>query len=52
MLGILDFFQLFIVEIDACGRGMSAVIMQSGRPISFLSKAFNSKNLGMSVYEK
>lgn len=52
VLGIPDFSQPFVVETDACGKGMGAVLMQGGKPISYLSKAFNSKNLGMSVYEK
>lgn len=26
--------------------------MQMGRPLAYLSKAFNSKNLGLSVYKK
>ena len=42
----------FVVETDACATGMGAVLMQQGKPISFLSKAFNKKNMGCSVYEK
>ncbi|XP_017233152.1 uncharacterized protein LOC108207202 [Daucus carota subsp. sativus] len=42
----------FVVETDACATGMGAVLMQQGKPIFFLSKAFNKKNMGCSVYEK
>lgn len=42
----------FVVETDAYGSGMGAVLMQQGRPISYLSKAFNIRNFGFSVYEK
>ncbi|KAL3509669.1 hypothetical protein ACH5RR_029070 [Cinchona calisaya] len=33
-------------------HGMGAVLMQESHPIAYLSKAFNPKNLGLSVYEK
>ncbi|XP_071916202.1 uncharacterized mitochondrial protein AtMg00860-like [Coffea arabica] len=42
----------FVIETDAYGVGIRAVLMQQGHPIAFLSKALSPQNLGMSVYEK
>ncbi|KAL2230104.1 UNVERIFIED_CONTAM: Transposon Ty3-G Gag-Pol polyprotein [Sesamum indicum] len=52
VLAMPDFSQPFIVETDASGKGIGAVLMQGGRPISYLSKALAAKNLGLSTYEK
>lgn len=47
-----DFSLEFIVESDACMYGAGAVLMQAGRPIAFYSKAFSTRNMGLSIYEK
>lgn len=52
VLAMPDFSQDFVLETDACSKGMGAVLMQNSRPLAYLSKSFNSKNLGFSVYEK
>ncbi|WOH05166.1 hypothetical protein DCAR_0624580 [Daucus carota subsp. sativus] len=52
VLAMPDFQKPFVLETDACDSGMGAVLMQNGNPISYLSKSFNSKNKGFSVYEK
>lgn len=52
VLRMPDFSKSFIIETDACMEGMGAVLMQEGGPIAYLSKAFNSKNKGLSTYEK
>ncbi|KAL2253797.1 UNVERIFIED_CONTAM: Retrovirus-related Pol polyprotein from transposon [Sesamum indicum] len=52
VLAMPDFSQSFIVETDASGKGIGAVLMQGGKPISYLSKALAPKNLGLSTYEK
>lgn len=46
-----DFSKLFIVECDVCAEGIGAVLMQTNRPIAFLSKALTQKHLGLSTYE-
>lgn len=52
VLAMPDFGLPFVVETFACATGMGAVLMRQGNPISYLSKAFNKRNMGFSVYEK
>ena len=51
VLSLPNFEFPFVIETDACGVGIGAVLMQQGHPIAFLSKALATQNLGMSVYE-
>lgn len=51
VLSMPNFEFPFVIETDACGVGIGAVLMQQGHPIAFLSKALATQNLGMSVYE-
>jgi len=52
VLRLPDFSIPFVVECDACGTGLGAVLMQQGRPIAFLSKALKGQALLLSTYEK
>ncbi|KAL0329159.1 UNVERIFIED_CONTAM: hypothetical protein Sradi_4902600 [Sesamum radiatum] len=45
-------FSTFMVEMYANGKGIGAVLMQGGRPITYLTKDLIAKNLGLSTYEK
>ncbi|XP_031110384.1 uncharacterized protein LOC116014814 [Ipomoea triloba] len=52
VLALPNFDLEFVVESDACHKGMGAVLMQEGRPIAYYSQGFNSKHLGLFIYEK
>lgn len=52
VLALPDFSQEFVVETDACGWGIGAVLMQKGHPIAYISKALSLKNQALSIYEK
>jgi hypothetical protein len=52
VLALLNFTLPFILETDASGTGLGAVLMQLGRPIAFFSKAIGPKAASLSIYEK
>lgn len=41
----------FILEYDANGVGLGAVLMQGGRLIAYYSQAFKGKSMAMSTYD-
>lgn len=52
VLALPDYSKAFIVEYDASGKRVGAVLMQEGRSIAYYSKTLSPKNLGLSTNEK
>jgi hypothetical protein len=41
-----------VLEADACGYGIGAVLMQNSKPIAFMSQAIGPKAAALSTYDK
>ena len=52
VLALPDFSKDFVIETDACEKGVGAVLMQQGHPLAFLGRAFGMKNQTLSFYDK
>lgn len=52
VLSLPDFSTEFVIEADACGNGIGAVLMQSGKPLAYFSKSLGPKAAAQSIYEK
>jgi hypothetical protein len=52
LLALPNFTLPFILETDASGARIGAILMQQGRPIAFFSQALGPKALAQSTYHK
>lgn len=51
-VGIAIFSKQFVIEADASGGGIGAVLQQDHHHIAFISKALSNRHLALSVYDK
>ena len=52
LLELLAHSKVFVIETDACDKGIGEILSQDGHPLAYVSKALGPKTLTLSVYEK
>lgn len=51
IITILDFYLPFVIETDACNKGLGVVLKQQGRLIAFMSQILSDRTQLKSIYE-
>nr|GFB66061.1 hypothetical protein [Tanacetum cinerariifolium] len=52
VLALPNFQKTFVVDTDASGLRIGAILQQEGQPIAYLSKTLSPKHQSLSTYEK
>ncbi|MCO5547816.1 hypothetical protein L7F22_061896 [Adiantum nelumboides] len=47
-----DLLKPFVVQCDACGNSLGAVLMQDGRVVAYESRVFSNREKTLQIYEK
>ena len=52
VLAVPCFNKEFVIETDASGKGLGAVLMQEGKPVAYMSQTLSTRGQSKSVYER
>ena len=52
ILCLLDFTQRFVIECDASGIGIGAILTQYNHPVAYFNEALKGSALALSTYQK
>jgi hypothetical protein len=52
VLALPNYEETFVVETDACDKGVGVVLSHKGHPMPFYSTALGVSNCKLSIYEK
>lgn len=52
VLALLEIHKEFVIEKDALGEGIRAILMPKGHLTAFISKALSPKHQLLSIYKK
>ena len=52
ILRLPDFTQRFVIECDASGIRLGAILLQQNQPVAYFSEALKGSALALSIYEK
>jgi hypothetical protein len=51
VLALPEFTKISVLECDASGRGIEAILMQYGKPLALTIKKLSEQHLGQSINE-
>lgn len=52
VLALSDFSKVFVIETNACGYGVGAVLLQDNKPVAYFNQVLGQQARTKPIYEK